>query len=160
MKILMIRIIAFAGMAMSLTATAEDLRYYTATSSFKNVKVVQGVEIKGHIFSSSSWSGVAQITESNGYKVKVNFSCIGMDQPASSHFDRYVTCDHVSESGNTTSNSEMGCMTENSDGTEMSCTGYLQVKTGDIKGRLALVTEYYKFTKSGGSTTRTGHWIR
>jgi hypothetical protein len=103
---------------------------------------------------------MAQITESDSYKVKVNFSCISMDQPGSSHFDRYVNCDHVSESGNKTSSSEMGCMTENDDGTEMSCTGYLQVKTGDIKGRLALVTEYYKFVQSGGSTTRTGHWIR
>jgi hypothetical protein len=49
---------------------------------------------------------------------------------------------------------------EAEDGTEMSCTGYLEVKTGDIKGRGALVTEYYKFTESGGRSTRTGHWIK
>lgn len=149
-----------AGLILAGAASAQDMAYYTSHSTLKDLKVMGGFGPEGADYRSASWSGTEYVTASSGEEIVANFSCLGMDQPAGSLFDRHVTCDYVSDSGGEAGSLIAGCMTETEDGGEMSCTGYFQGKTGELEGHVALVTEYYKFSEDGGTTTSTGQWIR
>jgi hypothetical protein len=105
MRLLTIGFALLLAMITVRNVSAQDIRYYTAHSTLNYVDNSGNVPKDETLLHSTFWSVKAHITESSGYKVSVNFSCVGIEQAIGSLFDRRVNCDHISESSNTTRSS-------------------------------------------------------
>lgn len=150
-----------AALTTASAASAQEMMTWTAESKVTDVKVVGGIGPKADTFRSASWNQTTSASSSTGTTTTITTSCVGMDQPVGSLYDRHLTCNSSTSDG-ATGSSIMGCMKENESGSEMSCSGYFQGKTGNVKDHAALVTEYYRFTEGSttGGSRSTGHWIR
>ncbi len=161
MKKITVGLTAIAALfAASGAAAQDDPRVDIITGTLSDVKIIGGIGPKQTAYQSASWTETLSIKQPSGRTVRVTNTCIGMGQPEGSLFDRHVACD--GKSGEASGSSIMGCNIETENGNEMSCTGYFQGKTGDIKDHASLETAYYKFdTEGGGGTVQgTAHWIK
>ena len=149
-----------AALTMAGTASAQDgPQVDTMTGTLADVKIVGGIGPESKQYSSASWTEDLTISLANGSSIKVTQQCVGMGQPEGSLFDRHVSCS--GQSGDSSGSTILGCYIETDAGNEMSCTGFFQGKTGNIKDHAALETAYYKFNMKGGGTVQgASHWIR
>lgn len=149
-----------AALTMAGTANAQDgPQVDTATGTLSDVNVVGGIGPETTQYLSASWTENLTIKLADGNSITVTKQCVGMGQPEGSLFDRHVSCN--GQSGESSGSLVLGCDIETDDGLEMSCVGFLQGKTGEIKDHAALETAYYKFgAESGGTVQGSSHWIR
>lgn len=131
----------------------------TMTGTLADVNVVGGLGPKGERYLSASWTENLTMKLADGSSITVTQQCVGMGQPDGSLFDRHVSCN--GQSGESSGSAIYGCNIETDDGNEMSCVGYFQGKTGEVKDHVALETAYYKFgAESGGTVQGSTHWIK
>jgi len=157
MKVNLITAVAFAMLTASASgALAQNV---TFVSKLGPPTLVGGVgpDAAG---GGGYWTSTSIVkTEGRGESNSTSL-CVAMNQPTGSIYDRHLTCTSKSEGGEL--GIIMGCMKGAKDSGEMTCSGFVDGKSGEAEGHGGVVTQHFKFNLdgSGGTATGTGQWTR
>ena len=152
MKFALTGISALAALAFgATTANAQTLTFESVLGS---PTLVGGVGPIG----GAHWTQSSTIVNAAGETSTSTSECVGMGQPSGSVYDRHVTCSIKGAGGDIAV--VMGCFKGAEGSGEMSCTGYVEGKSGEAEGHRGMITQHYKFNTdgSGGTSTGTGQW--
>jgi hypothetical protein len=127
---------------------------FTFESTSEAPVSVGGISPTGARYGGNYLTGTSKAKYENGKMTTSKYTCISMTQPPTDAiFKVHMMCD-VDEAGNTFT-AVMGCQFLKADGSEMSCIGGMQGKTGAYKGRSGSMTNHSTGSKASG----TGQWF-
>jgi len=139
--------------ATVIAAGAANAQMFTYTVEEEEPTSVGAEWRDGTPFGGAYWSGVSNMTYTDGATKEENYTCVSMTQPPrDSLFMAHVVCDATTPDG--TYSSTWGCNYIDEAREKMSCVGGLVGTGGALEGRSGTAT----FMGGGGGGKGTGHW--
>jgi hypothetical protein len=145
-------------LAVAVPAAADHHESGDKKFTFESARVtpvtVGGISPTGAPYGGNYLTGTSKAKYENGKMTTSKYTCISMTQPPNdSIFKAHMMCDVVEADGTFTV--VMGCQFLKADGSDMSCLGGMQGKTGVYKGRNGSMTNHSTGSKASG----TGQWF-
>lgn len=129
--------------------------HFSFEAKNSDLTVIGGTGPSGTGYVGTHSSGTVKTIKADGSEVDGTWECVSMASPINSKiFDTHMACTVKNSDGNFTL--IQGCQMMNEDGSESSCVGGLQGKTGAYKGKDGNFSQYGKGDKVSGS----GQWFK
>lgn len=154
MRKLALSVVLGAAMLAGGTAHAQSFVYDVTWDPVENIGGLDG-ENGQRNYGGGSVTGSYTATYADGTETSGTVKCVGMDQPDGGVFAIHMTCNVMSEDGNSTSVYGCNFLGPRGPQTPLGCVGGIQARSGELEGRRGgLTMEWYSETKSRG----TGQW--